>query len=82
MAQVDRLSVTMPPEVGAAVREAAAREGLSVSGWLTSAAEDRLRNLLLSQALDEWEAEHGAFTEQELKEAARVRAGGRRRGVE
>jgi len=35
---------------------------------------DRLRNELLGTALDEWEAEDGAFTEAELHEAgARLR---------
>jgi hypothetical protein len=33
-------------------------------------AADRLRNELLGVALDEWEAEDGAFTEAELHEAA------------
>ena len=31
---------------------------------------DRLRNELLGAALNEWEAEDGAFTEAELQEAA------------
>ena len=33
-------------------------------------AADRLRNELLGVALDEWEAEDGAFAEAELHEAA------------
>jgi hypothetical protein len=70
MAQVDRFSVTMPPDLGAGVRRAAARQGTSVSTWLSEAAADRLRNELLGVALDEWEAEDGAFTEAELDEAA------------
>jgi hypothetical protein len=70
MAQVDRLSVTMPPAIGAAVREAAARQGASVSTWLAAAAAQRLRNELLGAALDQWEAEDGPFTEQELNNAA------------
>lgn len=68
--QVDRLSVTMPPELGAAVREAAARAGMSVSGWLAAAAADRVRNDLLGAALDAWEAEDGPFTDDELDTAA------------
>jgi hypothetical protein len=79
MTTMDRITVTMPPEVGAAVREAARRKQVSVSSWLTSAAEDKLRNLLLRQALDAWEAEDGPLTDEELQEARRVRAGGRRR---
>ena len=63
MAQVDRFSVTMPPEIGEGVREAAARQGTSVSAWLTEAAADRLRNELLGAALDEWESEDGPFAE-------------------
>jgi hypothetical protein len=60
----------MPPDLGEGVRQAAARQGTSVSTWLSEAAADRLRNELLGAALDEWEAEDGAFTEAELYEAA------------
>src|SRR5260370_18338374 len=70
MAQVDRFSVTMPPELGEGVRQAAARQGTSVSTWLTEAAADKLRNELLGAALDQWEAEAGPFTADELDEAA------------
>ena len=81
MAQVDRLSVTMAPEIGAAVREAAAREGTSVSAWLTEAAAQRLRNDLLGIALDQWEAEDGPFSDQELTAAAAALAATGRRGA-
>jgi len=81
MASVDRLSVTMPPEVGAAIRDAAARSGISVSSWLTEAAAQRLRNELLGAALDVWEREDGAFTEEELNKAAAALRGARRRGA-
>jgi hypothetical protein len=70
MVNVDRLSVTMPPELGEGVRQAAARQGTSVSTWLSNAAADRLRNELLGAALDAWESEDGSFTEAELDEAA------------
>ena len=70
MANVDRLSVTMPPELGEGVRQAAARQGTSVSTWLSEAAADRLRNELLGAALDAWESEDGSFTEAELEAAA------------
>jgi predicted transcriptional regulator len=69
VAQVDRFSITMPPELGEGVRQAAARHGTSVSAWLTEAAADRLRTEMLGAALDEWEAEDGAFTATELEEA-------------
>jgi hypothetical protein len=80
MTQVDRLSVTMPPEIGAAVRAAAARQGMSVSTWLAAAAAQRLRIELLGAALDLWEAEDGPFSDDELNAAAealgRTRRGG------
>ena len=81
MAQVDRLSVTMPPEVGAAVRDAAAREGTSVSNWLAAAAAQRLRNELLGAALDHWEAEQGPFSDDELNAAAAALTSTQRRGA-
>jgi hypothetical protein len=81
MAQVDRLSVTMPPEIGAAVRDAAARCGMSVSTWLAAAAAQRLRNELLGAALDLWEADEGPFSDGELNAAAAALGSARRRGV-
>jgi len=71
----------MPPEVGAAVRDAAAREGTSVSNWLAAAAAQRLRNELLGAALDHWEAEQGPFTDDELNAAAAALTSTRRRGA-
>ncbi|MCB9686154.1 MAG: hypothetical protein H6735_14025 [Alphaproteobacteria bacterium] len=68
----DRITVTMEPELGAAVRDAAARAGLSVSAWLAAAAADRLRHELLGHALDEWEREAGPFSDAELDAAAAV----------
>ena len=81
MTQVDRLSVTMPPEIGAAVRDAAVRQGMSVSTWLTAAAAQRLRNELLGAALDLWEAEDGPFGDDELDAAAAALGSRRRRGA-
>ena len=70
MGQVDRLSVTMASEIGAAVRAAAAREGISVSTWLVLAASQRLRHERLGAALDRWEADEGPFSDDELNAAA------------
>lgn len=81
MGQVDRLSVTMSPEIGAAVREAAAQQGTSVSTWLASAAAQRLRNELLGAALDRWEAEEGPFSDEELDAAAAALGRRGRRGA-
>ncbi len=69
---VDRLSITMDPDLGTSVREAAARSGSSVSAWLAEAAADRLRHELLGAALDAWESESTPFSDKELDAAAHV----------
>lgn len=68
---VERFSLTMDPELGAAVREAADRAGMTVSAWLSQAAADRVRNELLRIALDRWDEEDGPPTEEELEQARR-----------
>jgi hypothetical protein len=81
-----KMSISLDPELGDAVREAAAEAGMTLSEWLGRAAETKLQQdtdaRILEEAarkrrresmrafLDEWEAEHGAFTEEELTEAA------------
>lgn len=79
--QVDRFSVTMPPEIGAAVRDAASRQGTSVSNWLAAAAAQQLRNHLLGAALDAWETEDGPFTDEELDAAATALGASRQQGA-
>ena len=67
-----KLAITVDPDVHAQVVAAAAREGVSISAWMTAAAR---RALLLRDgllAVAEWEREHGALTEAEL-EVARSR---------
>jgi len=80
------LSVTFAPELGEAVRAAAAEAGLSLSEWLAQAAEAKIRAdgqaRILEEAererrfqafrelLDEYQAEHGAFTDEEMARAS------------
>lgn len=68
--QVDRLSITMDPRLGAAARRAARRARVSLSAWIAEATADRVRNEALGHALDQWEAEDGTFTSKELAAAA------------
>lgn len=65
------MSVSLDPELGDAVRAAARRAGKPLSAWVAEAAATKLRAELLEEFLDGWEAEHGAFTPQELAQAAR-----------
>ena len=66
---MDRITIALEDEVGSAVRAAATESGMSVSAWMADAAGARLRNHYLGQFLDEYEAEYGAFTEEELSDA-------------
>jgi hypothetical protein len=68
--KVDKLSVSFDPELGDAVRGAAKRAGRGLSAWLAEAAEAKLRAEALRDFLDDWEAEHGVLTADELAVAA------------
>jgi len=68
-----KLAITVDPDVHAQIVAAAAAEGVSVSAWMTEAARRALIVRDGLAAVAEWEAEHGAFTPEEL-EAARRRA--------
>jgi HicB family len=66
-----KLAITVDPEVHERVVAAAAAEGVSVSAWMTAAAR---RTLLVRDGLDavaEWELDHGALTDEELRAARR-----------
>lgn len=60
----------------AKVIKAAAEDKMSVSAWMTAAARQAIRLREGLAAVAEWEAEHGAFSEEELAAArARVMSG-------
>jgi hypothetical protein len=73
-----KMAITVDSDVHAKVVRAASREHKSVSAWMTEAAR---RALLVRDglaAVAEWEAEHGALSDEEL-ESARKRVFGARR---
>jgi len=69
--KVDKLSISFEPELGDAVRSAAAQAGKPVSSWLAEAAATKLRAEALAEFLANWETEHGALTAQEIARAER-----------
>ena len=76
--KVDKLSVSFDPELGDAVRSAAAQAGKPLSSWLAEAAASKLRAEALAEFLAGWEAEHGVLTAEEIGRAEQelgVRAG-------
>lgn len=69
--KVDKLSISFEPDLGDAVRSAAAQSGKPVSAWLAEAAASKLRAEALADFLAGWEAEHGALTAEEIARAER-----------
>ena len=62
----EKLSVPSPPGLAAAIRAAAAEEGVSISMWLAGAAEAKARRRHLRDALDDFAAEHGGLTDPDI----------------
>jgi hypothetical protein len=81
------MSVTLAPELTEAIKESAERQGLSFDDWVIAAAElkfraddeaaifeeaeERRRRAGLQEYLDEYYAEFGEPTEEEMAEARR-----------
>jgi hypothetical protein len=64
-----RLAISLDAELADQIRDAA--EGGTVSGWLADAAERKLRAQGLREVVDDWQDEHGAFSESERRRARR-----------
>jgi hypothetical protein len=73
MAQRVKRSISLPPDLAEDIDKEAAMEGTTFSAWLAAAAAHHLKLAVARRVMAEWEAENGAFTEEELAEArARV----------
>jgi hypothetical protein len=66
-----KLAISVDRDVHARVLVAAESAGLSISAWMTAAARRALKIEQGLLAVQEWEAEHGAITAQELAAAKR-----------
>ncbi len=62
----EKFSVSFDSELAAAVRAAANDENISVSTWLARAAEVKVRQRRLREALDEFAAEHGGLSDSDI----------------
>jgi hypothetical protein len=75
MAIREKRSVSLAPDLAAAIDAAAKAEGTSVSGWIAATAAHRLRLDAGRRGIAEWEREHGALTSDELADGlVRARA--------
>jgi hypothetical protein len=64
-----KVTITLPEELVEALGSAAREDGVPLSRLVASAAESELRRRAGRQLVAEWQAEHGAFTLEELAAA-------------
>ena len=70
-----RLAITIDPDIHENILAAAARDRVSVSAWITSAAREALQRRAGLAAVALWEKQHGRLSAEEMNEARRnVRA--------
>ena len=70
-----KLAITIDPDIHGHIVAAAARDGVSVSAWMTIAAREALKRRAGLAAVALWEKEHGRLTPKEMNEARKkVRA--------
>jgi len=66
---VARLAISFDKKLAREVRRAAGSE--ATSAWLADAARRKLRSKGLLAVVDDWEAEHGVVTDDELRAVSR-----------
>ncbi|MGI8756408.1 MAG: hypothetical protein ACR2MB_11230 [Acidimicrobiales bacterium] len=71
MAPKKKLSISLNAETADAIAESAELHGESVSAWIERVTREAMRFELGLAAVEEWEREHGAFTDEEIAEADR-----------
>ncbi|MGF1647590.1 MAG: YlcI/YnfO family protein [Kineosporiaceae bacterium] len=70
MSTMERVTISIPPQLRESAARLAEREGRSFSAFISSAVEDHIRGLLLDEWLAEQAAERGGWDEEELKALA------------
>jgi hypothetical protein len=66
-----KLAITVEPDIHENILAAAARERVSVSAWMTTAAREALQRRDGLAAIALWEKQHGRLTVEEMNEARR-----------
>lgn len=64
-----KVTVTLPEELVEALGAAAREDGVPLSRLVASAAESELRRRVGRRLVADWQAEHGAFTVEEIAAA-------------
>jgi predicted transcriptional regulator len=72
---ISKVSISLNSGLEEEVRRLAQAAEVTVSAWFAQAAEERIRRERWNEFLSDWEAEHGALSEEEYRNAAdRLRA--------
>jgi metal-responsive CopG/Arc/MetJ family transcriptional regulator len=66
---VKKVTITLPEELVEALGAAAREDGVPLSRLVASAAESELRRRVGRRLVADWQAEHGAFTVEEIAAA-------------
>lgn len=75
MAVRAKRSISLPPDLAAAIDAAARAEGTTMSGWIAATAANQLRLDAGRKGIAEWERDNGPLTAEELADGlARARA--------
>src|SRR5438552_2884811 len=61
-----KITITLPEDVLAYVQRFTKEMGMPISTWIAETVEHEIRIREGLAAMREWEAEHGAFTEEEI----------------
>jgi hypothetical protein len=69
---VETMSLSIPEKLLSAARHEAKAEGVSLSAWVARAIERESKLAGLRRLVEEYEAQHGAFTEEEKENARRI----------
>jgi hypothetical protein len=64
---VEKMSLSIPKALARQARREAKAEGISVSAWVARAIEKQTKLAGMKKLLEEYEAEHGVITEEELE---------------
>ena len=64
-----KLAITIDPKIHQKILAAAARDGVSVSAWMTGAAREMLQRRAGLAAIARWEKQHGRFSAEEMEKA-------------
>jgi hypothetical protein len=69
---VEKIAVSMDPELVTEIRCFAEASGENVSRWLADAARRKIRGIAARAALADYEAEYGRITDEEIAQARKL----------